>query len=170
MAPMFETKPSSQLMVVLGFVIALVLLIAPMIGFAEVQSAPSTGANDALRFMTDDGDNSGEGGGDENDDEGEDDDDDTSGPGNADDDDEDNAGPGRGNCEKGEKGEDKGKGKKKGHHKCDDDDNVANPVAQAQLYLVAVSCQFQGGANLTTCLFVGGTENGTSDVTRVSIP
>ncbi|MFL5761909.1 MAG: prealbumin-like fold domain-containing protein [Thermomicrobiales bacterium] len=56
---------------------------------------------------------------------------------------------------------DEGKGKKKGHEK---------QVAQAKLYLVAVACQFQDDANATTCLFVGGTENGTGDVTRISIP
>jgi hypothetical protein len=89
------------------------------------------------------------------------------GEGEGDDDQADNGNKGKGNCNNGENGEDKGKGKKKGHHKCDEE---VNPVPLAQLYLVAVSCQYQGAANVTTCLFVGGTEHGTSDVTRVSIP
>jgi Prealbumin-like fold domain len=75
-------------------------------------------------------------------------------------DDEENGGPNH-NC----KG-DEGKGKKKGHEK----QRECDQVTAAKLYLVAVACQFQSDANSTTCLFVGGTENGTSGVTGISIP
>ncbi len=59
-----------------------------------------------------------------------------------------------------------GKGKKKGHEK----QQEREAVAPAKLYLVAVACQFQSDLNTSTCLFVGGTENGTGDVSRISIP
>jgi hypothetical protein len=61
---------------------------------------------------------------------------------------------------------DEGKGKKKGHEK----QQECEQVTAAKLFLVAVACQFQSDANSTTCLFVGGTENGTSGVTGIAIP
>jgi len=58
-----------------------------------------------------------------------------------------------------------GKGKKKGHEK-----QQEQAVAPAKLYLVAVACQFESDSNASTCLFVGGTEKGTGDVTQIAIP
>jgi hypothetical protein len=137
----------SSLRLLLPIFVVLFVVLAPAMTFSGHSVSPGFASAD-------------EGAGGDEDNEGEDEDEDE--------DEDDNAGPGRGNCDKGEKGEDKGKGKKKGHHKCDDEE--VNPVPLAQLYLVAVSCQFQGNTNVTTCLFVGGTENGTADVTRVVIP
>jgi hypothetical protein len=129
--------------------VVLLVVFAPAIHFSDHSLAPGFASADE-----------GEGGdGDEGEDEENEPED------RADNDNDDN---GKGNCEHGENGEDKGKGKKKGHQKCDDVE--VNPVPLAQLYLVAVACQFQGDANLTTCLFVGGTEHGTGDVTRLSVP
>jgi hypothetical protein len=136
---------SGRLRLLLPILVVIFVVLAPAIHFSGHAVSPGFASADE-----------GEGGDEDNEDEDEHEDE------------LDDAGPGRGNCDKGEKGEDKGKGKKKGHHKCDDEE--VNPEPLAQLYLVAVACQFQGNANVTTCLFVGGTENGASDVTRVSIP